>query len=520
MSKQNWNVVLRFDHVTFSYMDGKNVILEDASFSVREGTKITVMGQNGAGKSTMFKLIMGELTPNVGKIVTENDAHVAIARQTIPRDQLELTVLEYFATAFDEQDYQLDMKANNVLAEVNLSVPLDKQVRNLSGGQQARLLLAHALIQDPDILLLDEPTNNLDANGIGDLITFLYSYEKTVIVISHDADFLNLFTDGVLYLNKDRKLVEQYRGDYYDVVEQIQAQIEKERKQNARMEKKIEDAKDKINFFSNKGWKMRKIAKKMKAEIEEAEDNTVEVRKDDKTIAPFAITAPNLVWDIITVEKTTLMNSTHDIVTADLKLVVRKKQKYLLEWPNGIWKSTLLRKLVKLYDDHYEHPNQWKEKEEDAYIAEKQTLVLTDTDGTTVSINPHARLGYYSQDFDALDMNMIVRDALHEVSNMVTDQDVYRIAARFLLQWELLKQPIVSLSEGQKGLLCYARFAIQEPHLLILDEPTNHINFRHLPVIAEALNAYEWALVMVCHDEHFLSQLSDVEHINLWNYVS
>ena len=514
MSKQNWNVVLRFDHVTFSYNDGKNVIMEDASYSVREGTKITVMGQNGAGKSTMFKLIMGELKPNVGKIVLENDAHVAIARQTIPRDQLELTVLEYFESAFDEKDYQLDMKAKNALQQVGLAVPLDKKLRQLSWGQQARLLLAYALVQEPDILLLDEPTNNLDANGIGDLITFLYWYDKTVIVISHDADFLNLFTDGVLYLNKDRKLVEQYRGDYYDVVEQIQAQIEKEIKQNARMEKKIWDAKDKINFFSNKWGKMRKIAKKMKAEIEEAEENVVEVRKDDRTIAPFTINAPNLVWDIMTVEKTTLMNAAFEVVMAPLKLAVRKKQKYLLEGPNGVGKSTLLRKLVKLYDDHYAHP----ELDEEWYV-KPGMLALKDPDGTSVSINPNARLWYYSQDFDALDMNMVVWDALHEVSNTVTDQEIYRVASRFLLTWELLKQPIFSLSEGQKWLLCYARFVIQEPHLLILDEPTNHINFRHLPVISEALNAFQWALVMVCHDQHFLDQLTNVEHVELGRFI-
>lgn len=113
-------------------------------------------------------------------------------------------------------------------------------------------MLAYALIQHPDILLLDEPTNNLDDTGIGDLITFLMSYDKTVVVISHDADFLNLFTDGVLYLNKNTCKVEQYRGDYYDVVEQITAKIEKDQMANARAEKKIADAKEKINFFSNK----------------------------------------------------------------------------------------------------------------------------------------------------------------------------------------------------------------------------------------------------------------------------
>jgi len=114
------------------------------------------------------------------------------------------------------------------------------------------LLLAYALIQKPDILLLDEPTNNLDKNGIGELITFLMMYDKTVVVISHDADFLNIFTEGVLYLNIMTHKVEQYRGDYSDALVQIAAQIEKDQMLNAREEKRILDAKEKINFFSNK----------------------------------------------------------------------------------------------------------------------------------------------------------------------------------------------------------------------------------------------------------------------------
>ncbi len=482
--------ILRFDKVTFAYNEGKHVIIEDASFSVRENTKITIMGQNGAGKSTLFKLILDELKPRMGKINRDGGASVAISRQVIPRDQMTMTVLEYFATAFEEKDYQLEMKANKILTEVNLEwADLSKALHTYSGGQQARLLLAHALIQEPDILLLDEPTNNLDAAGIGDLITFLLSYEKTVIVISHDADFLNMFTDGVLYLNKDRKMVEQYRWDYYDVVDQIQAAIDKEKKQNARMEKKITDAKEKINFFSNKWGKMRKIAKKMKAEIEEAEDNTVEVRKDDKTIAPFSIDFENYVWPIVTIDSLSLMGKERKPQKVKFNLVVKKKQRYLLEGPNGIGKTTLLKRLV------------------------------DDPSDTGATLAQEIRVGYYSQDFNALDMDMVVRDALHEVSNEVTDQEVYRAASRFLLTGELLKQPIYTLSEGQKWLLCYARFVIQKPHLLILDEPTNHINFRHLPVIAQGLNAYEWAIIMVSHDEHFLSQLDKIERIDLGRLV-
>jgi ATPase subunit of ABC transporter with duplicated ATPase domains len=169
------------------------------------------MGQNGAGKSTIFKMITGEIKPQTGKIHITPGTSIAVSRQVIPRDQMEFTVREYFETAFDEKDYQLDKKINDVLKDVNLVAPLDKQLKDFSGGQQARLLLAHALIQKPDILLLDEPTNNLDKNGIGDLITFLMMYDKTVVVISHDADFLNIFTEGVLYLNIMTHKVEQYR---------------------------------------------------------------------------------------------------------------------------------------------------------------------------------------------------------------------------------------------------------------------------------------------------------------------
>jgi ATP-binding cassette subfamily F protein 3 len=110
---------------------------------------------------------------------------------------------------------------------------------------------------------------------------------------------------------------------------------------------------------------------------------------------------------------------------------------------------------------------------------------------------------------------MLVRDSLHEVSNELTDQEVYKVASGFLLQWWLLKNKIHYLSEGQKGLLCYARFVLQQPHLLIMDEPTNHINFRHLPIIAQALNDYQGAMILVSHDQEFVRQMQRIEPIDL-----
>ncbi|MFA5748011.1 MAG: ATP-binding cassette domain-containing protein [Candidatus Absconditabacterales bacterium] len=489
MSTNQNTIILRFDDVSFAYNDGKHPILVNSNFSIRQNTKITIMGQNGAGKTTIFKMITGELKPQSGKINIVNGNTIAISRQVIHRDQLNLTIKEFFQTAFQEKDYQLDKKINEILKVVNFNAPINKQIKDFSGGQQARLLLAYALIQHPDILLLDEPTNNLDANGINDLIGFLISYDKTVVVISHDADFLNLFTDGVLYLNKARLEVEQYWGDYYDVVDQIAAQIEKEKMQNARAEKQIIDAKEKINFFTNKGGKMRRLASKMRDEVQEAEENKVEVRKDDKTITQFTIPFENYVGPIVSIHKVGLMDSSHKVITSKLPLIIKKHQRYILTGPNGIGKSTLLKKLVNAHD-------------------------------SDAKIHDDIRVGYYSQDFNALDMDMIVRDSLQEIAGDTSDQDIYRVAAQFLLTGSLLKNNIGSLSEGQKGLLCYARFVLQKPHLLILDEPTNHINFRHIPIIAQSLNTYKGAIIMVSHDKSFTDKLENFEVIDLGKLVN
>lgn len=493
MSGSNNPVTLRFDKISFAYgEEKKRVILEEADFSIRENTKITIMGQNGAWKSTMFKLILGELAPQSGKINIAPGTSIAIARQVIPREHLHLSVREWFATAFEEKDYQLDKKITDTMSEVWLVIPdLDKALKDFSGGQQARLLLWYALIQKPDILLLDEPTNNLDKNGIGELITFLMMYEKTVVVISHDADFLNLFTEGVLYLNVLTQKVEQYRWDYHDATAQIAAQIEKEQMLNAREEKRIADAKDKINYFANKGGKMRKIANKMRDEVADAEDNKVDVRKDDKTIKLFDIPFNNYVGPIVTVRSVSLMNTDiMEVQSYDLQfpLEAKKGDRYILAWPNGIGKSTLLKRLINAHDDE-------------------------------ATIHDNVKVGYYSQDFSELDLNMTARDSLHEMSDMVTDQEVYKVAAALLLTGDVLKNPIYMMSEGQKGLLCYARFVIQKPDLLILDEPSNHINFRHLPVIAQALNNYKGAMIVVSHDEHFVSQIDDLKPLDLGRLI-
>jgi ATPase subunit of ABC transporter with duplicated ATPase domains len=284
----NDEIIVKFNKVSFEWQATKP-ILNEADFSLRRGSKIALMGQNGAGKSTIFKLITGSSLPESGAINIANNLSIAEAKQVIPREDLDLTIKEFFENCFEEKVYNIDVKIEKFLKITNLTVASDKIVKTLSGGQQARLLLASALIQDPDLLLLDEPTNNLDKAGILHLTKFLQEYKKTCIVISHDADFLNSFTQGVLYLDIFSHKVEQYTGNYKDVLREIETRLERERMKNARIEKDISNRKEQANFFAQKGGHLRDVASKMKKKIEELEENIVEVRQEDRTIRNFKI---------------------------------------------------------------------------------------------------------------------------------------------------------------------------------------------------------------------------------------
>lgn len=476
------DVILRFADVSFSYTHNKP-ILKEANFSIREKAKLTIIGQNGAGKSTIFKLIAGELTPQSGSIHIKHGATIGRARQVIPLHELELSVHQFFQSSFTEKKFDLTRDIDRVLDAVNLSVPHEKLLKDLSGGQKARILLANALITEPDILLLDEPTNNLDQQGIDHLTSFLMAYEKTCIVISHDSAFLNCFTHGVIHLDTFTHAISQYVGDYYDVVSEIAAQIEREQQQNARMEKNIQDRKDKINFFSHKGGKMRKLASKMRDDVAEAEENMVDVRKEDKTIPPFTILAREFPKPLLKITSVTVMQN-HEPVQKKAELTLRRRHRVRIIGPNGIGKTSLLESMV---------------------------------NGTEkgVRIEPGVIVGYYRQDFSGLPHDATVYEILAAEMDPPIHQEIFATAARFLLPGDKVQTKVESLSEGQKGLLCFARFMLQKPTMLILDEPTNHINFRHLPIIAQALNEYEGGMIIVSHDEEFITQLSINEEMDL-----
>ncbi len=478
------NVILRFNKVFFSY-DFNKPILQEANFSLRRESKLALMGQNGAGKSTIFSLITGVLKPEEGMISTDHEISIAISRQVIPHNQLDMTVREFFEAVFTKKIYDIDPQIGKVLDVVHLEAPLERKIRSFSGGQQARLLLASALIQNPDLLLLDEPTNNLDSEGLEHLAKFLKNYKNTCVVISHDADFLNSFTTGVLYLDVFTHKVEQYAGNYLDVVKEIAARIEREQMKNVRLEKDIINRKEQAGFFAQKGGHMRDVARKMREKIEELEEEKVEVRQEDRTIRKFIIPRQeDMTGVILSISSVSIMRHGKP-AKLKVNIALKPKDHLLLAGPNGIGKTTLLE-----------------------CIAHGKAV------GT--KIEPGIRVGYYRQDFSTLDPKETVYRSLAEVTQEgSSDQALRSVASGFLLDAEILKSSVGSLSEGQKGLVMFARLVLQRPGILILDEPTNHINFRHLPIIAEALNKYDGAMILVSHAPEFVKKIRIDETLNL-----
>jgi ATP-binding cassette subfamily F protein 3 len=293
-----------------------------------------------------------------------------------------------------------------------------------------------------------------------------------------------MFTDGVLYLDVFTHKIEQYVGDYYVVVEDIKAQIERENMKNAQFAKKIKDNKEKMNYFANKGGKMRLVAKKMRDEIEQMEEDKVDVRQEDKTIRNFTIPAQSdFVGNVITITSVNVMKD-HEPTEKQVNVILRKREHLLLKGPNGIGKTTLLERLAE-----------------------------NNTEGATIL--DEVRVGYYRQDFSTLNFDDTVFNALINVMQIESEEKMRSVASMFLLGRDVMDSKIGSLSEGQKGLVAFAQLVLLEPGLLILDEPTNHINFRHIPVIAKALKDYEGAMIVVSHVQSFLDQIGISEELDL-----
>jgi len=245
---------------------------------------------------------------------------------------------------------------------------------------------------------------------------------------------------------------------------------------NVRLERDIQNRKQQASFFAQKGGHLRNVAKKMNEKIEELEEDMVDVRKEDKTIRKFIIPCQEDISGVLLELKSVSIMKKDKPVTKKVDVVLKKKERLLLAGPNGIGKTTLLESLASGHAKG-EH------------------------------VTPGVKIGYYRQDFSTLDFDKNVHQTLSDAMGGGTEQELRSKAAGFLIDSEILSTKVGALSEGQKGLVAFAKLSLERPGLLILDEPTNHINFRHIPVIAKALDMYEGAMILVSHVPDFIEQI-------------
>lgn len=293
----------------------------------------------------MLKLINGELSPDSGMICIPSGMRVATSHQVMRQEDSLLTVLDFFKKYAPGLERGIEKNIHQVLQAVELEAPLTREVKSFSGGQHARLLLASALIQEPDLLLLDEPTNNLDIHGIERLTEFIITCNKTCLVISHDEGFLNSFTDSVLYLDSFTRKVENYDGNYEDVKREIAKRIQKENQDNVRLAKQAQEKKDQSNKFKDKGGGLRKVAKRMREEAAKMEAMQVDVRKEDKALKPFTIPCQfGVSGELIDISAVSLPTKFGGLSVLPLQvpLSLKKGMRLHLKGPNGIGKISIL----------------------------------------------------------------------------------------------------------------------------------------------------------------------------------
>jgi ATP-binding cassette subfamily F protein 3 len=466
--------MIQVKNITFSHAG--DPLYADASFSVPKGKKAGLVGLNGAGKSTLFQLLLKTEWPEEGSIRTEGS--IRLVPQEVQNDPLQQqapTIRHYLALAKKHSDKTYA----KLLANMELKhVSLEDACKQLSGGQKTKLAILHALLSEPDILLLDEPTNFLDAPGKLWVMHWLAQYKKTLMVVSHDLDLLDRSIHKVIYINKQTKNIEEYTGTYSqfkklkaDKDAQLTRYIKNQNQKITKLKKSIEILrKSNVEKVIHQRLRLEKRMETMQANLPQMPKEIVNIKLNLPKPAPIGEIALSV--------KHLSKAYSENVVIKDLSFSIIRGQRYALIGNNGTGKSTIIKSIM----NH-----------------------ITPTSGTT-TVDNRAKIGYYSQEFETFDMT----DTLLQFVCTWTGKKEHIIRpflARFMFGQETLKQPLRTLSGGEKTRLSIALLMAEDHNLLILDEPTTYLDTLSQRIILEALKEYQGTMLVVSHTPAFLSEL-------------
>ena len=509
---------MNIEHLYMSF--GLQEIFNDVSVHFNDDDKIGIVGVNGAGKSTLFNLILGNISPDSGKITVKNRDLIGYLPQVItdeiPND--DITVFEYLLlgrpiqklkdniTSLYEQiavekddkklnyffkkitknqnklEYYDEYNAESILLKIiegmNISEKLlDLKLKNISGGQKSKVAVARLLYSKPEILLLDEPTNHLDLDTKDYIENTIKNYHGLVLVISHDIDFLNNVTTKTLYVDKIKKNVFLYNGNYEKY---LKIKNEKDKAKERLYEKQVkeeEKLKGIINKYIRGNEKKANIAKDRIKKLEKLQKEKVVLEKANKyTRFNIKINEKSYLTPL-KVENLTFGYTKDNLLYQNLTFDLTRGEKLLVVGENGIGKTTLLKLIMGL---------------------------LTPIEGNII-INDKTTISYYAQEHEILDNSKSILDNFTEFN--LRDFEIRKILGSFLFSGDDIYKKVEVLSPGERSRVALAKVALKGANTLLLDEPTNHLDPMTQVIIADTFKSFEGTMLVVSHNLDFVDNL-------------
>lgn len=507
---------MKASHLQLAY--GTKIVYDDCDFQLETGDKAGVVGVNGAGKTTLFKIILGQQQLDDGKIELPSLRLGYLPQEiTVPPEHNDITVWEYVAAGRPVDDLQNQINAEyeklakypesqtilerindlqdlidsydvanfdyellKILEKMNLSDFMDRKIRELSGGQKSKVAFARVLFENAGLLLLDEPTNHLDVETKQFVSNFLRNYHGTVLVISHDVEFLNSITNKTLFVNKTTHKIKVYKGNYASFKRQYaeekaaeDARITEQEREIKRLSEfvaRARAAKRSNTALIGMGHQREKVLAK---KLEELGTREQEYARVSLNITP----AKQSNKTPIEIQNLSFSYPNSPQLYDKLSFSLTRGEKFLIVGENGVGKSTLLKLIVGN---------------------------LNPTEGSVIMGN-NTTIAYYAQELEILDER---RNILENVQSYdFTDTELRGALSNFLFYGDDIYKKVEVLSPGEKARVALCKILLKRANLVILDEPTNHFDPETQKIIGENLRDYSGTIIMVSHSPAFVEQI-------------
>jgi len=468
--------LVSLDHVRMAY--GHHPLLDDASLLIEPGERVCVIGRNGSGKSTLLRIISGEVIPDAGTVWRQPALRVARLEQDVPLFT-DRSVLDVVADGFTDlhhvDRWHVDVSVDMVISRLGL--PADAIVSSLSGGWRRRVLLARALVVQPDVLLLDEPTNHLDIDAMTWLESFLDGYRGAVVFVTHDRAFLKSVATRIVELDRGR--LTSWPGDYDTFLEKKDLWLANEAVQHEKFDKKLAQE----EAWLRQGIKARRTRDEGRVRALMAMRKERAARRNLTGNVRLSATAADRSGQVVFEADGISKSFGGRPVVESASFRIMRRDRVGLIGPNGSGKTTLLRML----------------------------MGELEPDSGEVVRGSNVQVAYFDQQREQLDPERTVVDTVGDGNDTVTvngrTQHVHGYLRDFLFPTERANSPVKALSGGERNRLLLARLLTRPANVLVLDEPTNDLDIETLELLESYLVEWPGALLLVSHDRVFIDDV-------------